>query len=304
LERAVPEDSGAAVATSAARGLAGSEPGSSRERLSSEALRSLDAAARGTAGPPDSARRPAAIAGDARDDRHSDKGASSEWRWAAPDYGQLADCLTNLGRKYRKIRVTLRVQKDGQATVLVEALDVEAGERGGEDGWERIQPPGAPGAWFRSRLTGLGIDVATEQAESAIGKVLPSTPLDSLTDWVTMVVAPETLMPKMLGLGTTWLACHAGIPVPLARLAGDTLEQAVRPACQPDGTWGKVLNGLEYATATCDLADGGTCQPLWDTGSRVLPGGGLRVLGRVDPGAGGDFRGWGGRLTNRSGWAV
>jgi hypothetical protein len=33
---------------------------------------------------------------------------------------------------------------------------------------------------------------------------------------------------------------------------------------------------------------------------RFLPGHGLRVLGRVDPGAGGIFGGWGGLLTKRS----
>jgi hypothetical protein len=71
-----------------------------------------------------------------------------------------------------------------------------------------------------------------------------------------MMAAPETLMPKMLGLGTAWLACHAGIPVLFARLAGDTVEQTVKPVCQPDGTLGKVLDDLEYAAVTCDLADG------------------------------------------------
>lgn len=41
-----------------------------------------------------------------------------------------------------------------------------------------------------------------------------------------------------------------------ARLAGEAVEQAVKPRVQPGPAIGKILDRAEYVTVTCDLADG------------------------------------------------
>lgn len=172
-----------------------------------------------------------------------------------PEDDWPARCLEELSNGYRRMRVIVVIGKDRRpALVRIEGLS--AGE--GEDAWEPVPLHGAARSKVRSRLTNLGIDVAAEEIEDALGAVLPLTSLDTLASLLPMIMDPAgTFIPKLAGRAAEVLACHAGIPPGLpARLAGMAVEQAVKPLCQQDPVTGKILAGVECVIVTCDLADG------------------------------------------------
>jgi hypothetical protein len=98
--------------------------------------------------------------------------------------------------------------------------------------WEPVDLPPE----HRQRLARIGISVAAEEAKRAIGEhLLTATPLDRLADVARVIMAPETLVPKVLGMLGEGVARHSGMSGFVARWVGEAIEQAVSPAFEPDG---------------------------------------------------------------------
>jgi hypothetical protein len=129
----------------------------------------------------------------------------------------------------------------------VEALNAQTGK------WELVDLPPV----HRRRLADIGIGVVTEEAESAIGKWLPSpTQLDQFAELAKLLLAPEMLMPKVLGIVAEAIARHAGMPGLVARWIGDAVEQATSPLFEPESTRNALLAGLADFTVISDLGSG------------------------------------------------
>ena len=176
-----------------------------------------------------------------------------ESRWQAlrdePEPIRQAEALSDFGEEYSNVIIEFRAPEGTRRApvVRVEAFNVRTRK------WEPVDL--APK--HQRRLAHIGIGVAAEEAKSAIGaNLLAATPLDRLADLARVIVAPETLMPKVLGILVEVTARHAGMPGFVARWAGEAVEQAVTPVFEPDGVRGELLAGLRGFTVTCDLGHG------------------------------------------------
>lgn len=171
------------------------------------------------------------------------------WLWSEPESVRQAESLSGLGEEYSKVKIKVKAAQgaDGAGVAYVTAYHRTRG-------WEPVDLP----AEYQKSLADIGIGVAAEEATSLIGACLraAATPLDWLADAATVMLAPETLVPKVLGIVTEGLARHAGMPGFVARWAGEAVEQAVSPAFEPGGVRGEVLAGLEDFAVICDVRGG------------------------------------------------
>jgi hypothetical protein len=179
-------------------------------------------------------------------------------------------CLTALSLRYRKIRATATGFRDDStpAFLRIEALKTD-GHEDREATWELIQPQNGPDSEFRyrSRLTGLGIEVeSAEKSEENSGNYPHSTHLDNLTHLARLMNVSETFLPRLLGAATAIVA-HDAITFPpphegikrqeFAQLAGERVEQSIRRTRQLDDISNSDLTdrriGIEI---TCHLIEG------------------------------------------------
>ena len=166
-----------------------------------------------------------------------------------PEPIRQAESLSDFGEEYNEVKIEFRAAEGAHRApvVRVKAFNVRARE------WEQVDLPRDLRLW----LAGIGIGVAADDAKSVIGaNLLAATPLDRLADLAGVLLAPETLVPKVLGMLVEGAARHAGMPGFVARWAGEAVEQAVAPAFEPDGMRGELLAGLKDFAVTCDLSHG------------------------------------------------
>ena len=176
-----------------------------------------------------------------------------ESRWQVlrdkPEPIRQAEALSDLGEEYSKVKIEFRAPEGTRRApvVRVKEFNVRTGK------WEPVDLPRDHRRW----LADIGIGVAAEDVTIPIGEnLLAATPLDRLADLARVIVAPETLVPKVLGILVEGVARHAGMPGFVARWAGEAVEQAVAPAFEPDGVRGELLAGLKDFAVTCDLGHG------------------------------------------------
>lgn len=160
-----------------------------------------------------------------------------------------AESLSDLGETYSKVRINFKAPRGTQraAVVRVKALNARTGN------WEHVTLPPE----HRRRLAGIGIGVVAEEAESAISSWLqPPTQLDKLAELAKVLLAPDTLVPKILGVLTESVARHAGMPDAVATWAGAAVEQAASPLFEPEGARSALLAGMDSFTVISDLDSG------------------------------------------------
>ncbi len=175
-----------------------------------------------------------------------------EARWQGlrdkPESIRRAETLADFSEEYSRVKIEFRAAEGTRRTpvVHVKAFDVRAGE------WKSVDLPHE----HRQSLEDIGIGVAAEEAGRGIKHLCASTPLDRLADIAEVLLAPETLVPKVLGLLAEGAALHAAMPGFAARWVGEAVEQAVSPVFEPHGARGEILAGVKDFAVTYDLGHG------------------------------------------------
>ena len=119
------------------------------------------------------------------------------------------------------------------------------------------------------RLAKIVAGVAGEEARDATAARLTTpTSLDTLTVATELIIAPQTLMPKLLGFLAKMAVLHFLAPhlamaqigmshkdvKDLAKLTGEAVEQAAKPAFKPRGVLGNAMEAMQDFDVTFDLA--------------------------------------------------
>jgi hypothetical protein len=162
--------------------------------------------------------------------------------------GLQADSVCALSKRFEKVRIHYEAPSGLKgAAVRVDALNAETGN------WDRVEVPRA----HRRTLAEFGIAVVAKETRDVLDTIIPAqTQLDRLAGLADVLLNPESLVPRLLGIFVEGIARHAGMPDPVARLAGDAAEQAIGPLFEPHGALGDLLAGIDDFSVTCDIANG------------------------------------------------